>query len=85
MDKFKKTLKRVLAGIAAVLLLGIVGMILKFYILSPKSRPAPVMAALSQFTLPRYSGARNNESAPKDFMKLPLTMLNRINQNTSNT
>jgi mono/diheme cytochrome c family protein len=45
MGKFKKILKRVLAGIVGVLVLGIVAMIVKFYVLSPKSRPAPVMTA----------------------------------------
>jgi hypothetical protein len=45
MDKIKKIVKRVLMGIGALLVLGIVGMIVKFYVLSPKSRPAPVMTA----------------------------------------
>jgi hypothetical protein len=45
----------------------------------------PTMAKLMVLTSPRYSGARNSESAPKVFMKLPFTMLKRINQNTSNT
>jgi hypothetical protein len=40
-----KTLKRVFAGIAAVILLAVTAIILKFYVLSPKSRPAPVMTA----------------------------------------
>jgi hypothetical protein len=41
------------------------------------------MAELMEFTLPRYSGARNNESAPKVFMNVPFTVLKRINQNMS--
>ena len=45
----------------------------------------PTMAELIELTLPRYSGARNKESAPKVFMKLPLTVLNRINQNNKST
>lgn len=45
MDKVKKIIKRVLVGIGALLLLGIGAVVLKFYVLSPKSRPAPVMSA----------------------------------------
>lgn len=41
----KKTALRVLAGIGAVFLLLVVGLVVKFYGLSPKSRPAPVMSA----------------------------------------
>jgi mono/diheme cytochrome c family protein len=41
----KKIIKRVLAGIGAVIVLLITVVIVKFYVLSPKSRPAPVMAA----------------------------------------
>src|SRR5262245_53792031 len=45
----------------------------------------PTRAALIEFTLSRYSGARNNESAPNVSMKLPFTTLNKINQKTSKT
>lgn len=45
MGKLKKILTRVLAAIAAVLVLGITALVVKFYVLSPKSRPAPVMTA----------------------------------------
>ena len=45
----------------------------------------PTMPAANAFTFPRYSGARNKESAPKDFMKCPLTVLKRIYQKISNT
>jgi hypothetical protein len=45
----------------------------------------PTIAKLTALTSPRYSGARNNESAPKLFIKVPLTVLNKINQKTSNT
>ena len=45
----------------------------------------PTIAAPSAFTLPRYSGARYNESAPKLFIKVPLTVLNKTNQKMSNT
>lgn len=41
----KKLLKRVLAGIGALVFLMITGLIVKFYVLSPKMRPAPVMSA----------------------------------------
>jgi len=41
----KTTLKRVLAGIAALLTLLITLVIVRFYVLAPKSRPAPVMTA----------------------------------------
>jgi hypothetical protein len=46
---------------------------------------APTIAELKELTLPKYSGARNNESAPNVFMKVPLTVAKRINQNRSNT
>src|ERR1700750_1945309 len=36
----------------------------------------PMMAALIEFVLPRYSGARKSASAPKLFMKLLFTTLN---------
>jgi hypothetical protein len=45
----------------------------------------PTMAELKEFTLPKYSGARKRESAPKVFIKLPFTVLNIINQNSNNT
>jgi hypothetical protein len=45
----------------------------------------PMMAELTAFTLPRYSGARNNESAPKVLIKFPLMALPRIYQNSNNT
>jgi hypothetical protein len=45
----------------------------------------PTIAALKEFILPRYSGARYRESAPKVFIKLPLTVLKSINQNNNNT
>jgi hypothetical protein len=43
------------------------------------------MAELNEFTFPKYSGARNNESAPKAFINEPFTVAKRTNQNTSNT
>jgi hypothetical protein len=46
---------------------------------------APTMAELKELTLPRYSGARYSESAPKVFIKEPFTVLNSTNQNSSNT
>ena len=45
----------------------------------------PTIAELNELTLPKYSGARNNESAPNVFMNVPFTVLNRINQNNNNT
>jgi len=42
---------------------------------------APTIAALREFTLPRYSGARYNESAPNVFMNEPLMVLKRMIQN----
>ena len=45
----------------------------------------PTIADDNAFTLPRYSGPRNNESAPNVFMSVPFTVLNKINQNNSNT
>jgi len=46
---------------------------------------APTIAELIEFTLPKYSGARNNESAPNVFMKVPLTTAKSTNQNNSKT
>jgi hypothetical protein len=40
----------------------------------------PTMAELSELTLPKYSGARYKESAPKVFIKVPFTVLNNTNQ-----
>lgn len=45
----------------------------------------PMMAALIEFTLPKYSGAKNKALAPKVFIKPPFTTLKRIYQKTSNT
>jgi mono/diheme cytochrome c family protein len=45
MDKIKKIAKRVLMGLGALIVLAVVGIVVKFYVLSPKSRPAPVMTA----------------------------------------
>lgn len=41
----KKIIRRVLGAIAALLLLAITGLLVKFYVLSPRSRPAPAMTA----------------------------------------
>jgi hypothetical protein len=46
---------------------------------------APTIAELKELTFPRYSGARNKESAPKVFIKLPLMVLNITNQKSSRT
>ena len=54
-----------------------------FQLMTNMPMEAPTMAELMEFTLPRYSGARNNESAPKVFMNVPFTVLKRINQNMS--
>jgi hypothetical protein len=45
----------------------------------------PTKAELNKLTFPKYSGARNKESAPNVFMKVPFTVLNSINQNSSRT
>jgi hypothetical protein len=45
----------------------------------------PIMAALIEFTLPKYSGAKKSALAPKVFMKLPLTAAKSIYQKTSIT
>jgi hypothetical protein len=45
----------------------------------------PTNKAASGLTLPRYSGARYRESAPKVFMKVPFTVLNSTNQKISST
>lgn len=41
----KKILKRVLGAVAALLLLAVLGVVVKFFMLSPKSRPAPSVTA----------------------------------------
>ncbi len=41
----KKILKRVFGAIAALLLLAVLGVVVKFFVLSPKSRPAPSVTA----------------------------------------
>ena len=46
---------------------------------------APTIAELMELTVPRYSGARNKESAPKVFIKVPFTVLKRINQKINST
>lgn len=43
----KKILVRALLAVLALVALGIVGMVVKFFVLSPKSRPAPAMTAPS--------------------------------------
>src|ERR1700733_7955257 len=45
----------------------------------------PTTAEASALTLPRYSGPRKSESAPKTFMKEPFTVLKSMNQKISNT
>src|SRR5688572_31738579 len=45
----------------------------------------PTTAEAKELTLPRYSGPRKSESAPKVFMKVPFTVLKSMNQNKSNT
>ena len=43
----------------------------------------PTIAELIELVLPMYSGARYNESAPNVFIKLPLTVLNSMNQKSN--
>ena len=45
----------------------------------------PIIAALIEFTFPKYSGAKNKAFAPNVFMKLPLTAAKSIYQKTSIT
>jgi hypothetical protein len=45
----------------------------------------PTMAVLIAVTSPKYSGARNRESAPKVRIKFPVTVANKIYQKTRNT
>ncbi len=46
---------------------------------------APTIPELIAFTLPRYSGEKNNASAPNERRKPPLIVLNKIIQNTNST
>lgn len=41
----KKTLVRVLGALAALVVLAVLGVVVKFFVLSPKSRPAPTVTA----------------------------------------
>jgi mono/diheme cytochrome c family protein len=41
----KRIIVRVLAGLAGLVLVAILGVLMKFYVLSPKSRPAPTLSA----------------------------------------
>lgn len=41
----KKIIVRVLGALLAIVLLGVLGLVVKFYVLSPRSRPAPAMTA----------------------------------------
>jgi len=41
----KKIIRRVLGALVVLVLLAIVGLLVKFYVLSPRSRPAPAMTA----------------------------------------
>lgn len=45
MNKIKTIMKRALLGLGAFVILGVAAIVTKFYVLSPKSRPAPVMTA----------------------------------------
>ena len=45
----------------------------------------PMMAALMEFTLPKYSGARKSALAPNVFMKLPPTAPKRMTQKIIST
>jgi hypothetical protein len=45
MKKALKILKRIGLALAALLVLGVTALVVKFYVLSPKLRPAPVMSA----------------------------------------
>jgi hypothetical protein len=57
--------------------------IFQLIINTPMARPTN--RADSMLTLPRYSGARYRESAPKVFIKEPFTVLNNKNQKISST
>src|SRR5690606_25218870 len=54
--------------------------VLMFQLMINMAMEMPTKPALIAFTLPKYSGARNKESAPKPFIKPPFTVLNSINQ-----
>jgi hypothetical protein len=43
----------------------------------------PTTTDANELTFPRYSGPRYKESAPKIFMNVPFTVLNKMNQNRS--
>src|SRR5262245_25536222 len=54
-----------------------------FQLMMNMAMEAPTIAELIEFTFPRYSGARYNESAPNVFMNDPLTVAKSTNQNKS--
>lgn len=70
-----KNLKRLLCNINVVM----------FQLIKKTPQAMPVMKALSMFTEPKYSGAKNKASAPKFCMKLLLMVLPSINQNNNST
>src|SRR5690606_1645085 len=59
--------------------------LLMFQLIMNMPIATPTIAKLTGFTSPRYSGARYKASAPNVFMKLPLIVLNRMNQKSNNT
>ena len=54
-----------------------------FQLIIKKPSAAPVINAPSMFTSPRYSGEKNNASAPNVFKNPLLTVLARMNQNNN--
>src|SRR5882757_1551814 len=59
--------------------------VVTFQLIIKTPMATPTITALSTFTLPRYSGAKNSASAPKLFINPLLMVLVSKYQNISNT
>src|SRR3982750_4212542 len=75
LDVVAKNLQRLLCKIKVVI----------FQLIIKTPMAMPTIAAPNAFTLPKYSGEKNNASAPKFFMNPLLIVLTNTIQNTSNT
>ena len=58
--------------------------VVTFQLMTNTPNATPVNKAPHKFTLPRYSGEKNNASAPKFFKKPLLMVLTSMNQKKSN-
>src|SRR3990170_8529093 len=59
--------------------------VVMFQLIIKTARENPTSPVLIKLTLPRYSGARYNESTPYVFINEPFTAPKRITQNVTST